>query len=169
MTDELTVCAAAYFRSIGKDVTTTEEFVMSTSLEMKWMSPSDSKLALKMLLARGILTQKGEFIRPSNDLSALDVPLAYKPSPGFIEMIRSKPAATSAPAPKNEATPDLFHTMIDIAKKNGIETKDFVPACTRIQKRLGIDVGAAALIVLRDNGVDITELTGTVYSGVSSQ
>ena len=39
MADELTVCAAAYFRSIGKDVTTPEEFVIGTSLELKWMSP----------------------------------------------------------------------------------------------------------------------------------
>ncbi len=169
MTDELTVCAAAYFRSIGKDVTTAEEFVMSTSLEMKWMSPSDSKLTLKMLIAKGILSQKGEFIRPASDLSALDVPLAYRPSADFLEMIRSKPAPEPAPIQKTEADPDLFHTMMDIAKKNGIETKDFVPACTRIQKRLGIDVGAAALIVLRDNGVDITELTDTVYNSVSSQ
>ena len=65
MTDEMTVCAAAFFRTIGKDVTTPDEFVMVTSLELKWMSPTDSKLLLKTLLSKGVLARKGDFVRPS--------------------------------------------------------------------------------------------------------
>ncbi len=166
MTDELTVCAAAFFRSIGKDVTTSDEFVMISSLELKWMSPSDVKILLKNLLAAGILEKKGEYIRPAKDLSSVDLPLAYKPSRDVLKPVQATPAP--APAPKKEAEPDLFHILMGVASENGIQTKDFVPACSKIQKRLGIDISAAALLVLRDKGVDITPYVGQVYDGISS-
>ena len=165
MTDGLTVCAAAFFRSIGKDVTTPEEFVMIASLELKWMSPSDAKILLAALLSEGILEKRGEYIRAAGDLSGIDLPLAYRPPKDILVTARSAPA----PAPKEEAAPDLFHILIGTAAENGIQTKDFVPACTRIQKRLGIDVSAAALLVLRDCGADISPLVETVYSGISGK
>mgnify|MGYP002626098781 CR=1 FL=1 len=167
MSDELTVCAAAFFRSIGKDVTTSNEFVMTTSLELKWMSPSDSKLLLKALLDTGVLAQKGEYVRTAGDLSGLDVPLAYKPSEAVMDIIHGK-VPVKKESVKKESDPDMFHDLIGIANDNGIQTKDFVPACTRIQKRLSIDVSVAALMVLRDNGVDVTDLSDQVYGYVSS-
>jgi len=166
MVDELTLCAAAFFRSIGKDVTTSNEFVMIASLELKWLPPSDSKLLLKTLLSSGIMVQKGEYIRASSDLSGIDLPLAYKPSPELVELIHKGPQPK--PAPQKEQEPDLFHILMDIAKDNGIQTKDFVPPCTRIQKALGIDIAAAALIVLRDNGVDISGISPMVYRKISA-
>ena len=168
MADEATMCAAAFFRSIGKDVTTPEEFVMTSSLELKWMSPSDSKLLLKMLLEKGILNKRGDFVRTAADLSGLDIPLAYRPSPELLRMIH-EPAPTSRPQePKKEAEPDLFHILMDVAIKNGMQARNFVPSCSKIQKRLGIDIAAAALIVLRDNGIDIGPYIGKVYDGVCS-
>jgi hypothetical protein len=161
MPDEFTVCAAAFFRTIGKDVTTSDEFVMISSLELKWMSPSEAKLLLKALLDRGVLVKKGNFVRPAADLSGIDLPLAFRPSPALIEAMHSKPAP-----PKTEPSPDMFHVLMDIAKQKGMETRDFVPACTRIQKRLGIDVSAAALLVLRDNGADISDISQKVYDSV---
>ena len=163
MTDELTVCAAAFFRSIGKDVTTSDEFVMISSLELKWMSPSDVKILLKNLLAAGILEKKGEYIRPAKDLSGIDLPLAYKPSRELLNPVRAAPA----PAPKKESEPDMFHILMGVAAEKGMQTRDFVPVCSKIQKRLGIDISAAALIVLRDNGVDISPYIDQVYDGIS--
>lgn len=165
MTDELTVCATAFFRSIGKDVTTSDEFVMISSLELKWMSPSDAKLLLRTLLAKGILEKKGDYIRASSDLSGIDLPLAYKPSKDVTELIRSSSVETYES--KKETEPDMFHILMDVAASNGIQTRDFVPVCTKIQKKLGIDIAAAALIVLRDNGVDISPYIGKVYAGIS--
>ena len=168
MADEATVCAAAYFRSVGKDVTTSDEFVMTASLELKWMSPSDAKILLHMLLESGILTKRGDFIRTASDLSGLDVPLAYRPSAAFMDAVRSGKAPAKVQEPKKEADPDMFHILMDVARQNGLETKNFVPACTKIQKRLGIDIAVAALIVLRDDKVDISPYLADVYANVSS-
>jgi len=162
MADELTVCAAAFFRNVGKDVTTSDEFIMISSLELKWMSPSDCKLLLRTLLSEGILEKKGEYIRTAKDLSGLDIPLGYRPSKEIMDLLH--PAAT-----KKEPAPDLFHNLMEVAKQNGILPKDFVPACSKIQKRLDIDIGAAALLVLRDGGVDISGLVDDVYNGVRDQ
>jgi len=164
MTDEYTVCAAAFFRTVGKDVTTPDEFVMTASLELKWMSPSDAKLLLKALLSRGILVKKGDFVRPSSDMGGMDLPLAYKPSAELLSSLHSAPA----PQPKRSEEPDLFHILMDVAKANGLEVREFVPACSRIQKRLDIDIAAAALMVLRDKGVDISDKVDDVYNGISS-
>ena len=164
MTDELTLCAAAFFRSIGKDVTTSDEFVMISSLELKWMSPSDSKLLLKTLLSEGIVEKKGEYLRTAEDLSGLDLPLAYKPSPELLQRLHT---ASKAPE-KKEGETDLFHVLMNIANSNGIPTRDFVPACSRIQKRLDIDITVAALIVLRDNGVDVSDFVNSVYDSLCS-
>ena len=161
----MTVCAAAFFRTIGKDVTTPDEFVMVTSLELKWMSPTDSKLLLKTLLSKGVLARKGDFVRPSGDLSGLDLPLAYKPSADLIDAIHGRgPLVQSKP----EAAPDMFHILMDVAKDNGLQVKDFVPACSKIQKKLDVDISVAALIVLRDSGVNISGHIEPVYNGIRS-
>ena len=171
MTDELTTCAAAFFRSIGKDVTTAEEFVMTASLEMKWMSPSDSKLLLSTLIFEGILERKGDFVRPASDLGAVDVPLAYRPSPEVMDAIHRKPEQKAAEKPvekKVEAQPDPFHVLMDKAVESGMERRDFIQNCNKIQKRLNIDIGAAALIVVSDNGTDIAPYVDMVYDSVRS-
>ena len=82
MNDEAAVCATAFFRTIGRDVTTPDDFVMRTSLEMKWLPPSDAKVLLAYLVDEGAVIRKDAYIRPSPELGDVDVPLAYRPSKG---------------------------------------------------------------------------------------
>lgn len=168
MTDELTVCAAAYFRSIGKDVTTPDEFVMGTSLELKWMSPSDSKLLLAALVKAGVVVQKDGYVRPASDLGAVDLPLAYRPPKELVESLHAKSQTSEKKAPaKNNADPaDVFPTLMSKAVEAGIERRDFIQNCNRIQKRLDIEIGVAGLIVLRDAGVDVSPYLDAVYDSV---
>lgn len=168
MAEELEICAAAYFRSIGKDVTTTEEFVMGASLELKWMSPSDAKLLLALLVRKGIVSQRDGYVRPATDLSAVDVPLAYRPPKELTESLHAK-SQTDAPAKTAErpaAPADVFPTLMDRAVESGMERRDFIQNCNRIQKRLDIEIGVAALIVLRDAGTDVSPYLDAVYDSV---
>ena len=169
MADELTVCAAAYFRSIGKDVTTPEEFVMGTSLELKWMSPSDSKLLLSAMVRAGVVTQKDEYVRPASDLGAIDLPLAYRPPKELVESLHGSKSQTTekAPAQKKQAdTADVFPMLMERAVEAGMQRRDFIQSCNRIQKRLDIEIGVAALIVLRDAGADVSPYLDAVYDSV---
>lgn len=79
------VFAHAYFKRIGKEVTTKEEFVMTVSLDLKWMSPSRGKAVLKGLLDDGVLIQRGDFIRPSPAVADAKVPTGYKPPKSIVE------------------------------------------------------------------------------------
>lgn len=160
MAEELEVCAAAYFRSIGKDVTTTEEFVMGASLELKWMSPSDAKLLLALLVRKGIVSQRDGYVRPATDLSAVDVPLAYRPPKELTESLHAKKAERPA------APADVFPALMEKAVESGMERRDFIQNCNRIQKRLDIEIGVAALIVLRDAGTDVSPYLDAVYDSV---
>lgn len=172
MNDEATVCTTAFFRTIGRDVTTPDDFVMRTSLEMKWLPPSDAKILLAYLIDEGAIVRKDSYIRPSPDIGEVDVPLAYKPSKTLLEAMRiprtphitEKKEEPSEPATRDK---DVFHVLMDVAVVNGLARRDFIQNCNRIQKRLGIDIGAAALIVLRDGGVDITPYVEMVYKGTS--
>ena len=49
-----------------------------------------------------------------------------------------------------------------------IQKEDMVLELQKLQKRLNIDIGAAALIVLRDNGTDIAPYVDMVYDSVRS-
>lgn len=169
MADKLTVCAAAYFRSIGKDVTTPEEFVMGTSLELKWMSPSDSKLLLSAMVRAGVVTQKDGYVRPASDLGAIDLPLAYRPPKELVESLHGSKSQTTekAPAQKKQAdTADVFPMLMERAVEAGMQRRDFIQSCNRIQKRLDIEIGVAALIVLRDAGADVAPYLDAVYDSV---
>ena len=169
MADELTVCAAAYFRSIGKDVTTPEEFVMGTSLELKWMSPSDSKLLLSAMTKAGVVTQKDGYVRPASDLGAIDLPLAYRPPKELVESLHGAKSQTSEnkAGEKSQAdAADVFPMLMERAVEAGMQRRDFIQSCNRIQKRLDIEIGVAALIVLRDAGADVSPYLDAVYDSV---
>lgn len=167
MTDELAVCVAAYFRSIGKDVTTSEEFVMTASLKMKWMSPSDAKSLLAHLVSHNLVTNKDGFIRPNGDVSSIDVPMAYRPSAELVSRIHGVAPAPRVSETKNSNDADVFQELKEMATGSGMVIGEFVKSCNTIQKRLNIDIRVAALIVLRDKGLDVGKYMERVYTAVS--
>ena len=164
MADETQVCAAAFFRACGKDIVTVDEFVMGASLELKWMSPSKAKVLLSLLESEGAVSCKKGYVRLAEGLDVVDLPMAYRPSPELIARL-DKPIEPKKPAAEPEAK-DAFHVLMEAAEKAGMKRTDFIQNSNRIQKRLDIDIGAAALIVLRDGGVDIAPYADMVYAGI---
>ena len=177
MENEIRTCAAAFFRTSGKDVATADEFVMSASLELKWMAPSKAKKLLALLENKGAVQCKNGYVRLSPELQGIDLPLAYKPSPDLLSLLdkplEPKAAPANAPEARTEqkaseppGPKDAFHALMDVATGAGIPRKDFIQSSNKLQKSLDIDIGAAALIVLRDSGVDIAPYVDAVYKGI---
>ncbi len=186
MENEIQTCAAAFFRTSGKDVTTADEFVMSASLELKWMAPSKAKKLLALLENEGAVQCKNGYVRLAPELQGMDLPMAYKPSAALLALIdkplepkaakpvEQKPAepkpaqkpAEPKPAQKAPEVEDAFHKLMDVAVNAGMQRRDFIQNSNKIQRSLGIDIGAAALIVLRDGGVDIEPYIDAVYKGI---
>ena len=90
----------------------------------------------------------------------------------FLELVESLHGSKSqttekAPAQKKQAdTADVFPMLMERAVEAGMQRRDFIQSCNRIQKRLDIEIGVAALIVLRDAGADVSPYLDAVYDSV---
>ena len=167
MADEYVVCTAAFFRNKGKNVITENEFLMVISMDLHWMPYGKAKVLLGELLSRKILIKNGEFLKPSFEISDIDVPVAYRPSDDLVSSLVQK--KEERPAPKAVQSDDLLPSMINAAVQNGVEKRDFISESNAVSKKLDIDMLAAALIILRDKGVDISPFTDRVYNAVKEK
>ncbi len=169
MTDEAAVCAATFFRIRGKDVVTPKEFTMTVSLDLKWMPVKEAAALLDLLVERGMMSRSNGYLRPSEALKDLQVPIAYRPSEAFRQELAGRGRTSSAekkaaPAPVKTAGNDLFPVLVQQAVAAGLAKGAFIGECNGIKKTLGTDICAAALLVLRDRGVDVKELCDRVYA-----
>jgi hypothetical protein len=167
MADEFIICAAAFFRNKGKNVITENEFLMVISMDLHWMPYGKARLLLNELLSRKILIRNGEFLKPSFEISDIDVPVAYRPSDDLVSSLEQKKAERPAAGPVQGS--DLLPSMIEAAAAKGVEKRDFISESNAVSKRLDIDMLAAALIILRDKGVDIGPFVDRVYDAVKEK
>ena len=173
MSDETVVCAAAFFRIRGKEFVTEKEFTMCVSLDLKWMSVKEARFLEHVLLRSKAVVLSDGYLKPAADYSDVQVPIAYRPSAELKKMAseytEKDSSGTSAPKMKdNDAAPaDMFPEMVKRAADNGVDRKKFISECNSTKKALGIEICAAALLVLRDCGTDITGLSDKVYAQIS--
>lgn len=165
MNAELEVCAAAFFRIKGKNVVTEQEFTMSVAFDNKWMSVKEAEQLIKSLVSAGILVKSNGYLKPANDLSAVHVPIAYRPSEELKKSLAGT-SETKAPAAAPEPPADIFMELIGVAVANGIPKGKFVAESNIIKKRLGVETCVAALLLLRDNGIKIDGYKDRVYTQV---
>lgn len=151
MSNELETCLAALFLNKGKDVLTVKEFAMYVSLDLRWMQVKDANHLMEVFLKEGMLSRSGEYLKPAIDISSIDVPVAYRPSESLLTILKE-----NVPAPEPVANNDnVFSQLINMAVEQGMEKGTFISECNKISKRTNIDIEVAALMVLRDKGVDI--------------
>ena len=166
MTDEYTVCAAAFFRNKGKNVIGEAEFLMGISLDFHWMPYGKAKELLAALLSKKILVKNGDVLKPSFEISEIEVPVAYRPSDSLMSSLSKSQPANSGTKPTGD---DLLSSMIAEAEKKGLEKRTFISEANSLSKKLGVDMLAAALIILRDAGVDITSFADRVYEALTKK
>ena len=159
------VCAAAFLRNKGKTTVTDNEFLMGVSMDFHWMPYGDAKKLLSAMIQKGIFVKSGEYLRPSFEISEVDVPVAYRPSEGILRSCAVQPK----PAPEQRKETDLLPSLMAEAMESGMEKRDFISECNILQKRLNIDILAAGLIVLRDRGVKVTDYSEKIYEAVSKK
>ena len=119
MVDELTVCAAAFFRIKGKDIVAEKEFSMGISLDLRWMSVKEANALIKIMISSGVITLKDGYLRPAFDLSEIDVPMAYRPSANFVKKVLDM-HRESEPVKKTQDSDNVFSEMISMAEKSGM-------------------------------------------------
>ncbi|MDR0334709.1 MAG: DUF2240 family protein [Methanomassiliicoccaceae archaeon] len=157
--DDLMITAAAFFRNRGKNVVTAREFAMTMSFDLRWMSHGDAEKLLSLLSGQGLVKREDEYVRPAFDVAAVDVPLGFKPPADLLKRTR----------PKRMPDGDLLSELMGKAGTMGIERKDFIVSVNAIQKRMNIDIEVAALLLLREKGIDISGYADTAYGVISKR
>jgi len=164
MPDELEVCLAALFLNKGKDVLTAKEFTMFISLDLRWMQTKDADSLLRAFIGKGLMSRTGEYLRPLIDTSSIDVPVAYRPSDALIRSLKAVPEQPAAK--KNDASPGVLPLLISKALESGMGKDTFISECNKISKKMDINMEVAAIMILREKGVDITPFTEGVRSTI---
>ncbi|MGI6471982.1 MAG: DUF2240 family protein [Candidatus Methanomethylophilaceae archaeon] len=165
MVEDMTVCAAAFFRSKGRDVIAEKEFTMGVSLDLRWMTVKEAGALVNAMKSAGILELKDGYLRPKFDISEVDVPMAYRPSPDFVKRIAGTPA-DSKPVETPQSEDNVFAEMMAIAEKSGMRRAGYIAACNLMQKKLDVDIEVAGMMVLRTIGADVSGLYGRVRETV---
>lgn len=180
MEDSLALCASAFVRNKGKNVFTENDILMGLSMDLRWMTYSEAKAMLSAMMSENLFEKSGDMYRATFSNNDIDVPVAYKPSRTLIEGVlakKNKPAPKPEPKPEpvvmeevpaseKPAPKDMMPELMNIAVDNGIDRREFMMQSNAIQRKLGIFIEVAALYVLRDNGIDVTELADKVYESV---
>jgi hypothetical protein len=152
--------AAAFFRNKGKNVVTENEFIMCISMDLRWMRPAEARDLLTLLVSEGHLENDGQHIRPTFDVHATDVPLGFRPSADILGMKRR---------PSGPPAGDVLAELMAKAESIGLKRKDLIVSANAVQKRMNVDIEIAVLLMLRENGVDISEYTGRVSELISER
>ena len=170
MEDNLSLCASAFVRNKGKNVFTENDILMGLSMDLRWMTYSEAKVFLSAMVTAGLFERSGDMYRATFSNNDIDVPVAYRPSPELLSRVQAGAVRPEPPkpAPKEpEAVPqDMMPVLMNVAVDNGIERRDFMMKCNALQRKLGIFIEVAALYVLRDRGVDVSDLADRVYESV---
>lgn len=167
MSGEEIECAAAFFRARGKNLVTPKEFEMSVSLDLKWMSVREAQALQAILLESKAIVLSNGHLKPADDYSDVQVSVAYRPGGALMKKVsertkggKPRPAVTKKKAP----TRDIFPEMLEIAVGAGMPKGKFVSRSNTVKRRLNIEMAAAALLVLRDAGVDVSGISEKVYN-----
>src|SRR5436305_15101761 len=90
--EELRDAIALLFKRKGRDELSEREFVLSASMDLRWLPPRDAQRLLQIGLETKLLESHDGTRRPAFDVSTVGVPRAYVPTT----------ATLSSPTPPEE-------------------------------------------------------------------
>ena len=140
----LQVAVAVPFRQQGARSLGEGEFVVALSLDREWFSPDQAKRLVDVAVGRGLLDTDDGDLRPTFDVDAVAVPEGFTPD---TDILREQSA---------------FEQLLDLMVDGGLDKQEAVAATNETQRRLGIRLEAAAVVVARRHGLDCSSVAETV-------
>ena len=133
----LEVAVAVPFRQQGTDRLGEGAFVVALSLDREWFSPDQAKRLVDVAVGRGLLEKSDGDLVATFDLDAVDIPSNYTPDTDIL---------------REQST---FEQLLDRMTDAGMTKQEAVAAANETQRRLGITLEAAAVLVATREGVDV--------------
>lgn len=146
---ELTYTVSMPFKRKGKEALKDMEFVMALSMDLKWFTPDQAKSVLAEAQRSGLLKRDGELVRPSFDISRIEIPSGFKPETVAIEK------------------KSVFEKVIErIITSTGIEKRKVISMINKKQEGLSkqIVIEVSAILVAIENGVMVDDCIDEEYA-----
>ncbi len=138
---------AFLFRRSGKQKMNDNDIYMALSYELGWFTPVQSKDFIKDCLDKGLLKKDGKDYVPNFEYEEIDVPLGFKMDGSEVERKYDENASP------------IIRKIIE----KGMEGEDEINAIRKLAEKEKIIPEVAALIIARDNGMDVSPFLKDVW------
>jgi len=146
----LQVAVAVPFRQEGTDRLGEGAFVVALSLDREWFSPDQAKRLVDVAVGRGLLEKADGDLVATFDLDAVDIPADYTPDTDIL---------------REQST---FEQLLDRMTDAGMAKQEAVAAANETQRRLGITLEAAAVLVATREGIDVAAAANAVRTELAT-
>ena len=150
---ELTYTVSMPFKRKGKEQLKDMEFVMALSMDLKWFTPEQAKSVLAEAQKSGLLKREGELVKPSFDISKIEIPSGFKPQTVVIEK------------------KTVFEKVIErIITSTGIEKRKVISMINKKQEELSkqVVIEVSAILVAIENKVLVDDLIDGEYAALTT-
>jgi hypothetical protein len=141
------------FKRRGKEALKDMEFVMALSMDLKWFTPEQAKSVLAEAHRSGLLKRDGDLVRPSFDISKIEIPSGFKPETVAIEK------------------KTVFERVIErIITSTGIDKRKVVSMINKKQEELSkqVVIEVSAILVAIENAVLVDDLIDEEYAALTT-
>lgn len=148
---DLTYTVSMPFKRKGKDALKDTEFILALSLDLKWFNPEQAKMVLNDAQRSGLLKREGEMVRPSFDISSIEIPSGWKP----VTLEKKT----------------IFDMIIErIILGTGIEKRKVIAMINKKQEELSkqVVIEVSAILVAVENGVMVDDLIDEEYAALTT-
>ncbi|PWB54749.1 MAG: DUF2240 domain-containing protein [Candidatus Methanoperedenaceae archaeon] len=147
---DLTYTVSMPFKRKGKDAMKDMEFILALSLDLKWFNPEQAKIILSEAQKSGLLKREGDLVRPTFDISGIEIPSGFKP--------------------ELEKMP-IFDRIIErIIAGAGIDKRKVIAMINKKQEDLSkqVEIEVSAILVAVENGVIVDDLIEEEYKALTT-
>ena len=146
--DELKIVIAEPFKRRGKARLTPAEFTFALTLELKWLTPDESRQVIDEGLKAGLLREDKDRIVPAFDYRSVVAPAGFKPGADIF----CKKA--------------LIEQIVGLLAESGMSETDAQELIKRKQEYLCdmVTPEVAGLIIAKERGLDAGPLIDEVFA-----
>ena len=148
MTSQAEKILAFVFKRSGKTELSFSDIYLTLSMELHWFKPEEAKDFVNRSLEEKLITKKNEQIRPSFDISKIDIPLDFSPKGKLFEEKEKIEG-------KNNST--LDQVINKIQEKTNKDRKIIFDKIKKKKKKKNISIFVSALLVGKEFEIEIKE------------
>ncbi len=139
MVSQAELVIAFVFNRSGKTELSFSDMYLTLSMELNWFTPEDAKDFLEKAIEEKILTKKNNQIRPSFDISKIEIPVGYAPKGKLFEKKKGE----------KQKDVSLLDQMVNKIAEDSKEDKERIyEEIRQIKEEKNIKKEIAALVLL---------------------